>query len=307
MNDFKKLLRGAAAGLAATVFSAFASAQTVTYFHNDVSGTPMLATNASGNVVWKENYRPYGDKINRHAASSSNRIGFHGKPHDDATGLSYMGARYYDPVLGRFMGIDPQGFDPRNIHSFNRYTYANNNPYKYVDPDGRAGALVLEVGIAVLATGAFAYSRMSPEEQQRAQQTALQVKQRANEVVDQIKAKFDQLIRNEAVDGNSDASQGADGANGKRTTSDGTSNPMEGEPGSCSSCNNSKGNKKQDRYYGSDGWPQTDIDYDHDHKDADGKKAGKPHAHDWSRPADGSRPAAENRGPARPLKPSEGK
>ena len=48
----------------------------------------------------------------------------------------YMQARYYDPVIGRFYSNDPIGF--RDIHSFNRYAYANNNPYKYVDPDGRA-------------------------------------------------------------------------------------------------------------------------------------------------------------------------
>jgi len=49
-----------------------------------------------------------------------------------------MGARYYDPVIGRFMGVDPKGVDPENIYSFNRYAYANNNPYKYVDPDGHS-------------------------------------------------------------------------------------------------------------------------------------------------------------------------
>ncbi|MFT6734831.1 MAG: hypothetical protein ACJAS9_003033 [Polaribacter sp.] len=47
-----------------------------------------------------------------------------------------MQARYYDPVIGRFYSNDPLGF--RDIHSFNRYAYANNNPYKYVDPDGKS-------------------------------------------------------------------------------------------------------------------------------------------------------------------------
>ena len=47
-----------------------------------------------------------------------------------------MQARYYDPVIGRFYSNDPIGF--RDVHSFNRYAYANNNPYKYVDPDGMA-------------------------------------------------------------------------------------------------------------------------------------------------------------------------
>ena len=45
-----------------------------------------------------------------------------------------MQARYYDPVIGRFYSNDPIGF--RDVHSFNRYAYANNNPYKYTDPDG---------------------------------------------------------------------------------------------------------------------------------------------------------------------------
>jgi len=45
-----------------------------------------------------------------------------------------MDARYYDPLIGRFYSNDPIGF--RDVHSFNRYAYANNNPYKYTDPTG---------------------------------------------------------------------------------------------------------------------------------------------------------------------------
>ncbi|MEL4287464.1 RHS repeat-associated core domain-containing protein [Shewanella xiamenensis] len=51
-----------------------------------------------------------------------------------------MQARYYDPLIGRFYSNDPIGF--RDVHSFNRYAYANNNPYKYVDPDGQDSYLV---------------------------------------------------------------------------------------------------------------------------------------------------------------------
>jgi len=53
-----------------------------------------------------------------------------------------MQARYYDPVIGRFYSNDPVGTlehfgGAGGIHGFNRYAYANNNPYKYIDPDGR--------------------------------------------------------------------------------------------------------------------------------------------------------------------------
>jgi len=50
-----------------------------------------------------------------------------------------MQARYYDPVIGRFYGFDSVGFS--NVHNFNRYAYGNNNPYKFVDPDGRDASL----------------------------------------------------------------------------------------------------------------------------------------------------------------------
>lgn len=128
------------------------AAEEITYYHNDVSGSPLLATNASGNVLWKESYRPYGDKLTKSVASQNNKIGFHGKPFDDDTGLSYMQARYYDPILGRFTGMDPVDYQENNLHSFNRYAYANNNPYKYVDPDGNHPLIyMLGVGLGAIS------------------------------------------------------------------------------------------------------------------------------------------------------------
>ncbi|GGL65139.1 hypothetical protein GCM10009091_53920 [Pseudomonas brenneri] len=131
-----------ATSLCTLIIVDFVQADTVTYFHNDISGSPLAATDTAGNLLWKENYKPYGEKLNRSSSSNSNKIGFHGKAYDDATGLAYMGARYYDPVLGRFMGIDPKEVSSSEIHSFNRYSYANNNPYRFVDPDGREAVSV---------------------------------------------------------------------------------------------------------------------------------------------------------------------
>ncbi|MCP4486710.1 MAG: RHS repeat-associated core domain-containing protein [Gammaproteobacteria bacterium] len=66
----------------------------------------------------------------------ANAVSYTGKKHDDTTGLTYFGARYYDPEVGRFMGMDAVGFRVDAPISFNRYAYANDNPYRYIDPDG---------------------------------------------------------------------------------------------------------------------------------------------------------------------------
>jgi RHS repeat-associated protein len=144
------ILARAAAALLLWTAPLLTAAQTVTYFHNDAAGTPLLATDAAGTVVWKESYQPYGGKLNNQPAALGNKIGFAGKPYDNVSGLSYAGARYYDPVLGRFMGIDPAAVEPGSVHGVNRYAYANNNPYRYVDPDGRSpldvAFLVYDIG-----------------------------------------------------------------------------------------------------------------------------------------------------------------
>ncbi len=66
-----------------------------------------------------------------------------------------MNARYYDPQVGRFMAMDPVGFVESNVHSFNRYTYANNNPYKYVDPNGEYADIAIEVVSIVVGLASF--------------------------------------------------------------------------------------------------------------------------------------------------------
>lgn len=138
INALYRLLRLLSPLMLASVLLAAAHADVVTYFHNDIAGTPMAATDANGHLLWKESYRPYGERLLQTAPPSDNALWFSGKPQDPATGLSYLGARYYNPQLGRFMGIDPKEVDPNDLHSFNRYAYGNNNPYKFVDPDGRA-------------------------------------------------------------------------------------------------------------------------------------------------------------------------
>ena len=56
--------------------------------------------------------------------------------------MTYMQQRYYDPSLGMFLSIDPVAANANTGANFNRYRYANNNPYKFTDPDGRESSCV---------------------------------------------------------------------------------------------------------------------------------------------------------------------
>lgn len=114
--------------------SALAQRKT-TFYHNDALGSVVAASDESGQLLWRKDYAPFGEQLD--SIAEGEKLAYTGKEHDDATGLTYFGARYYDPTLGRFMGIDPAGIDPTDPFTFNRYSYANNNPYRFLDPDGR--------------------------------------------------------------------------------------------------------------------------------------------------------------------------
>ncbi|WP_051311232.1 RHS repeat-associated core domain-containing protein [Zooshikella ganghwensis] len=131
------------------------AAEIITYYHNDLTGTPVAASDESGNLLWREEYTPYGEQLTQDKKSDSNRRGFTGHVQDRDLGLVYMQARYYDPVLGRFLAYDPAGVNPELPFTFNRYAYGNNNPYGYADPDGELAflipAVIWGVGAAMTA------------------------------------------------------------------------------------------------------------------------------------------------------------
>ncbi len=111
-----------------------ANAETVTYLHTDGLGSPVAKSNASGIRLTQTQYEAYGMTV---AGSDTPTIGFTGHVNDVDTGLTYTQQRYYDPVVGRFLSEDPVLTDANSGGSLNGYAYANNNPYKYVDPDGK--------------------------------------------------------------------------------------------------------------------------------------------------------------------------
>lgn len=112
-----------------------ASAQTVVeYIHTDALGSPVAVTDEQQNIVERRSYEPFGATV---AGAMQDGPGYTGHVGDEATRLWYMQQRYYDPTLGRFLSVDPVGAMPGTGANFNRYWYANNNPYRFFDPDGR--------------------------------------------------------------------------------------------------------------------------------------------------------------------------
>jgi len=79
--------------------------------------------------------------------------GFTGHEHLDWCGLINMNARLYDPLYGRFLSPDPFVQTPDFSQNFNRYSYALNNPLKYIDPSG--GFIVIDSFVIGLIGGGW--------------------------------------------------------------------------------------------------------------------------------------------------------
>ncbi len=110
------------------------NAWTVFFQHTDALGSPVAVTNTAGTVADRTDWEPYGAAIGKPNYSG---VGYTGHVMDGVTGLTYMQQRYYDPAVGQFLSTDPvQAMNG----VFNRYDYAYDNPYKFIDPDGRFGA-----------------------------------------------------------------------------------------------------------------------------------------------------------------------
>lgn len=121
---------------------ALAETETITYLHSDHLGSPVLARDASGTTVWQQSYSPWGEPLSGNDSIPLD-LGYTGHYMESALGLSYMGARWYDPEVGRFLSPDAVGFKDGGMQHFVLYVYANSNPILYVDPDGNDSVVAL--------------------------------------------------------------------------------------------------------------------------------------------------------------------
>jgi RHS repeat-associated protein len=129
------------------VAATLARAGTVTYVYSDPQGTPLAEADANGNVTATFDYRPYGAQA---LGGAPNGPGYTGHVNDPDTGLVYMQARYYDALTARFLSTDPIGPGPGDIWHINRFVYANDNPVRNIDLDGRESAQLSLAGAQAL-------------------------------------------------------------------------------------------------------------------------------------------------------------
>ena len=114
-------------------------------------GSTAITTNGSGSRTAELRYKAWGETRYTYGTTPT-AYKFTGQRLDDSTGLYYYGARYYDPVLGRFISADTLVPEPGNPQALNRYAYGLNNPLKYTDPTGHwfESALdIISIGIDI--------------------------------------------------------------------------------------------------------------------------------------------------------------
>ncbi|SCG67098.1 RHS repeat-associated core domain-containing protein [Micromonospora halophytica] len=107
----------------------------VSFPASDHHGTAHSSVDAgSGAITWRRS-TPYGGLRGDQPAAWPDQRGFVGGTLDPTSGLTHLGAREYDPVLGRFISVDPV-MDRADPQQWNGYAYANNSPVTSSDPSG---------------------------------------------------------------------------------------------------------------------------------------------------------------------------
>jgi RHS repeat-associated protein len=113
------------------------------YIEKDHLGSIVGLISSTGSYVERHSYDPWGRRRNPTNWSFDNvpeskltSWGYTGQEHLDMFGLINMNGRMYDPVIGRFLNLDPIIQNPFSSQDYNNYSYCINNPLRYIDPSG---------------------------------------------------------------------------------------------------------------------------------------------------------------------------
>ncbi len=120
-----------------TIGTDTARAQLVRYQFGNHLGSAVMETDDHANMISYEEYHPYGttsyQAMDKNIQASAKRYRYVSKERDEESGLSYFGARYYLPWLGRWLNGDPIGVGD----GLNVFTYVRGNPLNAKDKDGK--------------------------------------------------------------------------------------------------------------------------------------------------------------------------
>ena len=104
------------------------------FYHSDHLGSTSYITDDKANITQYDAYLPYGELlVDEHSSSEDLPYKFNGKELDEETGLYYYGARYMDPKISMWLGVDPL---TEKYISVSGYVYCIGNPIRFVDPNG---------------------------------------------------------------------------------------------------------------------------------------------------------------------------
>lgn len=129
------------------------------FWHRDALGSVVAVSNASGSVLERMAFDPWGRRLREGGRvdpllnPAHGDRGFTGHEHLDEVGLVHMNGRVYDPLLARFFSPDPVIQGPDMLQNFNRYSYVLNNPMKYTDPSGACFSGFIADTVACVAVG----------------------------------------------------------------------------------------------------------------------------------------------------------
>ncbi len=120
--------------------------------HSDHLGSSTVISDSSGAIAESTEYNPFGT-TRTHSGATLTNYKYTDQERDPETGLYNYGARYYDPMIGRFISPDSIVQAPFNPQSLNRYSYCINNPLMYVDPSGNFWGFFIGAFIGAFISG----------------------------------------------------------------------------------------------------------------------------------------------------------